>query len=103
MLDGLHMTESIGDREHPISVPLSSLLIFLLVNLEVKPPEGLLATTSTTIMDSSLVGLLSCRMVMLQNPLLPSHQKSGSFGTEQLQIMSSPAHPENVQLKFSTS
>ena len=103
VLDGLHMTESICDWEHPISVPFSSVLIFLLVSLEVKPPEGLLATTSATTFASSLVGLLSCRMVMLQKPLLPSHQKSGSSATEQLQTMSSPAHPEKTQLKFSTA
>ena len=103
MVDGLHVTSSICDEEHPISVPLSSALIFRLVSLEVKPPEGLVATTSATTSGSSLVGLLSCRMVMLQKPRLPSHQKSGSSGTEQLQKMSSPAHSENTQVKFSTS
>ena len=103
VLDGLHVAESICDWEHPISVPLSSVLIFLLVSLEVNPPEGLLATTSATTSGSALVGLLSCRLVMLQKPWLPSHQNSGSFGTEQLQTMSSPAHSEKTQLKFSTS
>ena len=103
VLDGLHVAESIWDWGHPILVPLSSVLIFLLVSLEVNPPEGLFATTSAITLASSLVGLLSCRMVMLQKPLLPSHQKSGSFRTEQSQTMSSPAHPEKIQLKFATS
>ena len=79
MVDGLHVSSSICDEEHPISVPLSSVLIFLLVSLEVNPPEGLLVTTSAMTLLSSLVGLLSYRMVMLQKPLLPSHQYSGSF------------------------
>ena len=79
------------------------MLIFLLVSLKVKSPEGLMAATSANTLASSLVELLSCRMVILQKPLLPSHQKSGSSATEQLQTMSSPAHPEKTQLKFSTA
>jgi len=71
VLDGLHVSSSICDWEHPISVPVSSVLTFLLVSLEVNSPEGLLATTSAMTLSSSLVWLLLCRMVILQKTIPP--------------------------------
>ena len=64
-------------------MPLSPVLIFLLVSLEVKPPEELVSTTSATKSWLSVFMLLLIK-VMEQKLLFPSHQNSVvSFGTEQ--------------------
>ena len=64
-------------------MPLSPALTFLLVSLEVKPPEGLVSTTSATKSWLSVFMLLLIK-VMEQKLLFPSHQNSVvSCGTEQ--------------------
>ena len=56
MLDGVHILFS--EREHPITVLLSSVLIFCLTSLEVKTPEIFLSNTyATTLKSGGLVAV----------------------------------------------
>lgn len=99
----LQMLLSIRKWEHPISVPLSSMLTFFITIMEVKAPEELvLVTLANTFRSGGLYASLLYRKVMMQNVSLPSHQYSAPFGTEQMQMRLSPAHPEKIQLKLTS-
>ena len=94
-----------AEWEHPISVPLSSVLIFDHTSLELKASELLAATSAVTHerLWSGDIWFLWMVMQLFPAPqkLLLVHQSS-SHSTEQKQVRFVPAHPEKVQLKLSS-